>query len=283
MKSVWVGLSLVAMVLYFGVFKEAKSPQIFLNAHAIILVIGGSIAVSFLIYPFAKLMSMVDFILLGFLFKKQKNDLNPIYDLLYLAKYYTLAPSQLVHYQPKHPFIKDAKAFLLNSDLTSSHIEYLLKSNRDGYKKKYLEDAKMITAISKFPPALGLLGACTGMIEMMSGLGSAGVSGIGAAMAVALTATFWGIGIANFILLPLSDYAVQAAQEDLHLRNLIVESVMMMKNKFPYDVIVGQISGKATIEEKNMIRVKIKEIDGEFLHTEQGTSSPYEGGTENAA
>ncbi len=283
MKSAWVGLSLVAMVLYFGVFKEAKSPQIFLNAHAIILVIGGSIAVSFLIYPFAKLMSMVDFILLGFLFKKQKNDLNAIYDLLYLAKYYTSAPDQLIHYQPKHPFIKDAKSFLMNSDLTASHIEYLLKSNRDGYKKKYLEDAKMITAISKFPPALGLLGACTGMIEMMSGLGSAGVGGIGAAMAVALTATFWGIGIANFLLLPLSDYAVQSAQEDLHLRNLIVESVMMMKNKFPCDVIVGQISGKATIEEKNMIRNKIQEINVQFLHVEQDTTVPYEGGSENAA
>lgn len=264
MKSIWIGLVCVASVLYFGVFKEAKSPTMFLNAHAIILVIGGTVAVSFLIYPLDKLASVIDFFLLGFLFRKERSNINSIYDLVALAKFYSHNPAAILTYSPTHPFIRDAQKLLINPDLTSSHLEYLLKSSRDGYKKKYMADAKMVTAISKFPPALGLLGACTGMIEMMISLGDSGVAGIGSAMATALTATFWGIGIANFLLLPLSDYAMQTAQEDLYLRNIIIESIMMIKNGIPSEVIIGQISGKCSLEEKVLIKKKIQEIDAQI-------------------
>src|SRR5690606_41072128 len=52
----------------------------------------------------------------------------------------------------------------------------------------------------------GLIGATMGMIALLQGLGSPdAITKLGPSMSVALTATFWGLVLANLFLIPLGE------------------------------------------------------------------------------
>lgn len=106
----------------------------------------------------------------------------------------------------------------------------------------------------KFPPGLGLLGASSGMIEMMVGLNSSGMDGIGNAMAVALVATFWGIAIANFVFLPLADYAARVASEDFFTRSLVVHGISLIKQGMAPKIIAETLISQLAIRDQVYLR-----------------------------
>lgn len=261
MRASFWGVFLAGSVIYFGVIKGSSHPAVFLNAHALILVIGGTVAVSLMAYSFQKLQDVFDFIVFGFLFKTNKSFASTVEELTVGAHDYNINREQMNFERIKHPFVKEAFRMLVKPELSHEQVEVILKSRRNSFKKKYMDDSKVLTAISKFPPALGLLGASTGMIEMMANLGAAGdSSSIGSAMAVALTGTFWGIGLANLLILPLADYATNVASEDIYMRDTIIESVMMLKKDYPVTVVVEHSICRLPIFERVRLKNKMPEL-----------------------
>jgi chemotaxis protein MotA len=259
MRSSFWGTILAVAVIYFGVVKGSTTPDVYINAHALILVMGGTLAVTLMAYPMDKIIDMIDFVFYGFLFKKKNNFSNTIEEMVTHARQYYIRPKAIPFDAIKHPFVREAYLILAEQSLTDVQIEHILKSRKDSFKKKYIEDAKMLSAISKFPPALGLLGASTGMIEMMGNLGSGGTDSIGAAMSVALTGTFWGIGLANLVILPMADYATRTAAEDIYMRDTIITSILMMKRGFPQRVVTEHLVSKLPVIERLRLKKKISE------------------------
>ena len=235
-RSTWLGTFALGAVLYFGVFKGFHDLSVFFNAHALILVFGGTMAVSLLSYSVDMLLEIVEFLIYGFYLKRKNSMAHFSADLL--ATIYQHC--QNIHvdtYQPSNPFIKDGNGLLKDKSISPDDVYDVLKSVIDSFHKKYTEEAKVLLNIAKYPPALGLLGASTGMIEMMMGLGNGGTETIGAAMAVALTATFWGIATANFVFLPLADYAYRLADDDKYQRQIALDAFVMAKEGRDYKII----------------------------------------------
>jgi chemotaxis protein MotA len=142
----------------------------------------------------------------------------------------------------------------------------LLHAKKDTVVSKYFEDAKLLGSIAKFPPALGLLGASTGMIEMMQKVGGVGgVSEIGQSMAVALVATFWGIGVANFIILPLGDFATRQADESLYMREMIIDVVYMIRKNYDLPLIINHLASRVKLEDRSKLRDYAKIMLADFL------------------
>src|SRR5665213_2509183 len=91
-----------------------------------------------------------------------------------------------------HPFLIEAYLISARNDMTHAEFKMILQGRRQRFQERNAWEAKILTALAKFPPAFGLLGATTGMIAMMSNLGGGGKEIIGPSMAIALVATFWG-------------------------------------------------------------------------------------------
>lgn len=257
MSGTIFGSFAVLLVLYFGVLKGAANPLVFLNGHAIILVVGGTVAVSLMVYPFRKVFGIMQFFIHGFLLKKNRTDFNIIEDLVVGLKEYSNNIEKFNRLDPDNVFTKEAFHLLRDPLLTDHQIEVILKSRREATKRQYFEDAKLFSNIAKFPPALGLLGASTGMIDMMGSLGKGGIDSVGSAMAVALTATFWGIGLANLVILPLADYAARVAQEDLYIRDTIIEGILMAKRGYPERVVTEHLIGKLPMSDRIVLKKKV--------------------------
>lgn len=96
------------------------------------------------------------------------------------------------------------------------------------------------------------------MVEMMSGLGKVGIDMIGASMAVALTATLWGVGLNNFIFLPLADNSTKSAEDDLFIRDVIIETCLLIKKGASYEDVIKNCLNKCSITDRFEISKKVK-------------------------
>lgn len=228
MLSSWVGVCACLLVIYFGIVHSASHPLILLNGHALILVIGGTVAIGLLTYRMSRLLEVVDFVLFGFLFRAKSKEAIVASDIVCQIDAYFGAPSDRALSRKPHPFLGDVFRLLRSPELDYENLQRRLTDQRNAVKRRYVEDAKILNNLAKYPPHLGLLGAASGMIEMMSGLGG-GTAGIGNAMAVALSATLWGVGMNNFVFLPLADNASKAADDEMYLRDIMIECALLIK------------------------------------------------------
>lgn len=261
MRSSWVGLFFCLAVIYLGIVQSTSNPMVLLNPHALILVIGGTVAIAFLTYSYARLSAVMDFIVFGFLFKKNRDENTFAKDLIaHIDNKFKQFPTFEIS-ESVHPFIKEADKILQSTSMTYEAYEATLKDRRNAVKRRYLEDAKILNNIAKYPPHLGLLGAASGMIEMMSGLGTSGVDTIGASMAVALSATLWGVGLNNFVFLPLADNSTKASEDELYQRDIVIECYLMIKRKEPHEDIVKTCLNRLDLVDRGSLSQEYRAMD----------------------
>jgi chemotaxis protein MotA len=224
------GFIIAASIIWLGVIKGAQKPEIFLDEHAILLVLGGTIAAALISFPVSRLLKFVKMFAFGVILKRQSSNEEIIKEIISIAASCTEQTGHLAVRVGCHPLLTDGYHLIAEDLLDPDALETVLKRRSAYFKKQYQADAKALTSLAKYPPAFGLLATSTGMIAMMSNL-SGGQDKIGPAMAVALVATFWGIALANFILLPLADYASRLAQDDTHTRDIIIDGLLMIKKR----------------------------------------------------
>jgi len=226
--STFLGLGAAGAVLWYGVFAGTVRKDIFWDPHALILVLGGTFAAACIAFPMSQFRDLWTFFSAGALFPTEKAHLKTIEHILLLSPRPDLATIDPTVRLRFHPYLLEGYILMRKQEWDPLEYRALLMNRNQRFKERYGMDAKTLTALAKFPPAFGLLGATTGMIAMMTGLGPGGKETIGPAMAVALVATFWGIAIANFILLPLADHANRLNTEDARLRLMIATGLTLI-------------------------------------------------------
>lgn len=218
----------------YAVLDSAKNPKLFYNSHAIILVIGGTITVGLLSFPFGRLFASLG-VLARKMFGDEKNNyLGVIRQIVEIANLYRTNPKGvLATLGPKtHPFLKDGMKLLLDYGFNHEELESILDNALIGKKKRDQDEVKVWHTLSRFPPAFGLLGATIGMIGLLETLGEPGAQDrIGPAMATALVATFYGLVVANLFLLPIAERLAEVASGDLVMRNIIKKGVILVAEK----------------------------------------------------
>lgn len=250
-----IGVGIAVAVLWFGVIHGAKNPLMFLDGHALMLVVGGTLAASLIAFPLRQLINLADFLFLGVLLKKKLELADVVNELRAVAGAYRNKDFKNINAMTyQHAFVGEGVALLLDPSMGIEEIQSVMLHRRDRFKWRYQQDAKTLNAIAKYPPAFGLLGATTGMIAMMTNLGGAGgTAAIGEAMAVALVATFWGIAAANFVLLPLADHAQRNFQRDQHLRTVITEGILMIKEGVPENILLENLRSMLDFEDRTRV------------------------------
>jgi len=81
----------------------------------------------------------------------------------------------------------------------------------------------MLEALGGFAPTLGILGTVMGLIRILAHIGSA--TEMAASIAVAFTATLYGVGSANLFWLPLANKLKRRSATEAEMASLIVDGV----------------------------------------------------------
>jgi chemotaxis protein MotA len=248
------GFILAAGVIWFGVLAHAGHPQIFLDQHALILVLGGTLSAALIAFPLRQYKDIGAFLFLGVLFPPRKQMRKVIADVLLLSGRPEPSNMDPALWGALHPYLQEG--YLLGRKLRMTTAEYkmILLGRRQRMVERYSWDAKILTALAKFPPAFGLLGASTGMIAMMSNLGTGGKEVIGPSMAIALVATFWGIALANLVFLPLADRAMRLNTDDDKLRTIVTSGLILIHEQVDPAIICEHLVGFLPLDEREDAR-----------------------------
>jgi chemotaxis protein MotA len=121
------------------------------------------------------------------------------------------------------PFLK--KGLQLVVDGTDMEmIREILETDTAFMAQRHKTGADIMTAAGGFAPTLGIIGAVAGLISALGTVSDA--SKLTGAIAVAFTATFYGIGFANLIFLPLSAKLTLRSKDDVFLRELQIVGIL---------------------------------------------------------
>ena len=109
-KSSFLGFMIVGAILYVGVYQSTKTPLIFLDANALIIVFGGTVAAALIAFPYASLSRTVDFFLWGLIFKKKNKFLKVSQDVAGARGAFLVNQNYLTN-DETHPFLRECVLF----------------------------------------------------------------------------------------------------------------------------------------------------------------------------
>ncbi len=228
-----LGIIFGCSIIYFAIIGEVSNPIVFSNFHSILIVLGGTFATGLICFNFRQLKDICLILAKQFLGRRSKQRIEAINEIVKLSemiKNGTNLESELNSI--KIPFLKEALELYIEGAMSKDDLFEVLEKRVEVQNERYVREGMTFKTIGKFPPAFGLIGATLGMIGLLQGLGEPDAfDKLGPAMSVALTATFWGLVLANLILLPLGENLSLAAEEDLIIREIVVEGVVFLREK----------------------------------------------------
>jgi chemotaxis protein MotA len=194
MGSLPVGFIMMAGVLFYSV--DYKSWPLFLNMHAMIVVIIGTFSVLAIATPSKVLRSLLHHL------RDMWTHTPSLFD--YLSEFDQLSKTKVLSSPSKNPLINQAVS-LWETGISHDLFIVMLSQKRSELENGGNDAVLALRNLAKYPPALGMTGTVVGLVSLFSNLGASNKAGLGPALALAMTATFFGLIMANAIITPLAD------------------------------------------------------------------------------
>lgn len=229
-----VSFVLAASIFLWAALSSTDNPKSFLDLHAVVIVIGGTIAATSISFQLDRAALMLKVFWARTIRGQKPNYIELIKDLMKLADAYrNEAPDiERMTANLKDPFLRDSMKLLLDELVPPAHLNKILKARNETVYERYSDDAGRFRAMGKYPPAMGLMGAVLGMIALLGGLGKSGSEKtIGVSMSIAMVATLYGIAFANLIVIPIGENLTEAAKETRRKNTIIVEGIKLIAAK----------------------------------------------------
>ena len=216
------------------ILTSTKDPRALLDLHGMLIVFGGTIAATAISFRLDRIVLMFKVFFVRVLKEKKIDYRQVISELMRMAEIYRKQPETFESkvQQLEDPFMKEALTLLNDGLMDEDDMSRVLMNRVNTVYHRYHADAQQFQAMGKFPPAMGLMGAVLGMIALLSSLGQEGAQdNVGPAMAIALIATFYGIALANFLIIPIGEKLMESSSEIKVKNFIIVEGTKLIGRK----------------------------------------------------
>lgn len=231
-----VGILAVAFSIVRGIGVE-----MLINVDAFVIVIGGSIVALFLGHPIKRIKTMVSDVLDSF--KKRDDRESLLEEILFLANVHRKDGIRALEKTVKS--VKD--------DYLRFGINLLVHNYKDSDIRNMMEremaikvvnsnfSLDILRSMAKLTPALGLTGTVISLIKMFNHFNT--IDEILPLMAVALMSTFYGVVIANVLILPLYSKIKGKSIVSETLMNIAIEGIMAISSRENPKVIEDRLKG----------------------------------------
>jgi chemotaxis protein MotA len=206
--------------------------KIYLDFHSVICVLGGTALTAVVAFGGKSLMQLFQIYRAAVKKKANRTDLLVV-EVVKIAKETKgeISQSFLASYKSEFLFLRDGLA-LIADGFSKEQIEAIMEERIDKAEDRYKQDEKMIQALTKVPPSFGLVGTTVGLIALFAEVGGAdSLKKIGPAMAVALTATLYGVLLAFVVLNPMLERVKMVSHHDITERQVVLKAVLLLKSK----------------------------------------------------
>ncbi len=229
-----IGFSLAAFVLGFGMITATGDASSFLDFHAFLIVVGGTIAAGAISFQLDRVSLLIKVFLSRVIHGKKDHYRVVIEELMRIAEAYRInSPDfQRLIDNTNEPFLREAFQTAQDGMFSREDFARIMRSRVHAMFTRYTEDAFKFKVVGRFPPAFGLMGTTLGMISLLQKLGDPNAQKlIGPAMALALIATLYGLALANLMFNPIAENLMDSAKEMKTKNTIIIEGVLLILEK----------------------------------------------------
>lgn len=222
-----LGVLVGSGVIYF-VLSTGNMVRFLLNPEAIILIFGGTLGSVLISYPFSVLRHVPSGLWMMLRPPRRPTPQLLIQTFVQLSETSlrdgTHALSMAIPSAP-HPFLADGLQMLvdgLDADVMRDRFERDIVATR----QRHTQISGIFRSAGTFAPIFGLLGTLIGVVQVLRNITNP--TAMGASMAVAMTASFYGIFSANFLFLPIATKLNFYSEEEMLNRELIAKGVISL-------------------------------------------------------
>ncbi len=194
MKSLTSGM--LILIFVFAMTFHGVDSSVFYNAHSFIIVVLGTLGIFALSTPPVGILNVFKSLMKLSVPDKSVDFYNE--QLLAVNK------KRDVQLSDSHPLIVYAQELWIKG-LDSEMIPALLTRRMQELNGDTLRVTSALRNLAKYPPAMGMTGTVIGLVTLFSHLQPENRSKLGPSLALAMTATLYGLLLANAFLMPLAD------------------------------------------------------------------------------
>jgi len=219
-----IGYITGAGLIYFGM-SQGNLFSVFINAHGLVLVVGGTCAAVFVSTPGARLLLALKELKSVFFSGPDANYKGLIQELMRMSeRRHKEGAGALLNYVPSVPdkFLALALSSAANRP-DADHVAKVLEKAIRQSSALRLQAAAVFSNMGILSPLFGLLGTIIGIVGVLKDITNP--AGIGSAMAIAMTTAFYGIFISAFFCTPIANKIKARAQEDRRRREFILAGI----------------------------------------------------------
>jgi chemotaxis protein MotA len=223
-KGTIIGLLVGLGSIAASVVIEKGSLFSYVNISAALLVFGGTVGVGLIAFPFAVVMRIPKLIMMSM--KEPRHDsagmVEQFMQLAERARKEGLLSLEQIAATLSDPLLK--KGIMLVVDGTDPEVvKAVLEVEVVAREQRHEVGIGLLEALGGFAPTLGILGTVMGLIRILAHMTNA--QELGPAIAVAFTATLYGVGSANLFWLPIASKLKRRSAEEAELATLIIDGV----------------------------------------------------------
>ncbi len=195
---------------------------------SVIIVLGGTVAATFLAYPLKEISKIGKVLQKAFTHKSTSPNeiIENIINLANVARKEGLLSLEEYASKLEDDFLK--KGIMLIVDGTDTDlVRNILETELMFLEERHGQGQGTLEAMGAFAPAFGMLGTLIGLINMLQKMDDP--KAIGPNMSVALITTFYGSALANIIFLPLAQKLKVRSKSEVLVKELMIEGLLSIQ------------------------------------------------------
>ncbi len=227
-SSTVVGLVL-AVGLVLSAILMGGSLTVFIDIPSMILVVGGTFAVTLVNFPLKTMTQFFSVIKNAFFYK----ELSPLDTVSTLVSFAERARREGILAlegsmdEIEDDFIRTGLRLAVDG-VEPELIKDILQTELAFIEDRHRNGQGILTYMGSASPALGMIGTLVGLVKMLQSLNDP--SAIGPAMAIALLTTLYGALMANLAWIPLAGKLKSRTQDEILLKEVAIEGVMSIQS-----------------------------------------------------
>ena len=226
-----LGLIVAVVGIVGGFTIEGGSISSLINIPGFLIVVVGTMGATMVSFPLSLIMRIPTLYMATIFSKVKVHASHMAAELVEMAE--KARREGLLALEDEAQNIDDAfarKGLMLMIDGTDPEaVRAIMEIDIDAVSARHRENAKVFEAGGGFAPTLGVLGAVMGLITVLANLGG-DTAALGHGIATAFVATFYGVGLANVILLPMAEKLKGRSAEERVVREMILEGILSIQS-----------------------------------------------------
>lgn len=230
-----IGIVLSLVLLAFSVHRETDDWSVYLSLSSLLIVLGGTVTVTLVGYRTKYAASALLALLKIYLHqpitpKSLKMDVKTMTDWSRKVQDEGNAAFESIAKDAKDGFVQYVFQ-LASTGYGPDDLREFGTTNIEEHYFRRLQESHILNSMGSNTPALGLVGTLIGLITMLGKLEDP--SKLGPGLALALTATLYGLLFARFVFLPGAAKAKQILSIERFRHYLILEGLILMVERKP--------------------------------------------------